>query len=241
MARRKQSKGSCEFCGKEMTRGGLTKHFKSCTKRKASIEGGSGAAHDNVYHLIVSDPYWPDMWLHLELGDSWSLEDLDDYLRTIWLECCGHLSRFEIDGLSYEPSTSVEVSKGWYEVESMDINIGQVLEVGQKINYAYDFGSTTHLQITVADVRQGKTITHLPVFLMARNQIPKFECQECKEQADFICHACMYDEEKSGLLCKKHKHKRNHQHVYDYGDLLTVVNSPRMGECGYSGPADPPY
>ena len=30
-----------------------------------------------------------------------TLEELDDFLRGAWLECCGHLSDFEIDGITY--------------------------------------------------------------------------------------------------------------------------------------------
>lgn len=27
----------------------------------------------------------------------------------------------------------------------------------------------------------------------------------------------------------------------DYGEPIELVNSPRLGMCGYTGPADPPY
>ncbi len=30
-----------------------------------------------------------------------TLADLDDFLRGIWLECCGHLSSFDIEGVTY--------------------------------------------------------------------------------------------------------------------------------------------
>ena len=33
---------------------------------------------------------------------SAALEELDYYLRTIWLECCGHLSRITIGGMLYD-------------------------------------------------------------------------------------------------------------------------------------------
>jgi hypothetical protein len=34
MARRKQSRGKCTFCGREMTRGGLVRHLKACPQRE---------------------------------------------------------------------------------------------------------------------------------------------------------------------------------------------------------------
>ena len=41
-------------------------------------------------------------WLHLEAPASVQLQLLDDFLRDLWLECCGHLSCFTIDGVRYE-------------------------------------------------------------------------------------------------------------------------------------------
>lgn len=40
--------------------------------------------------------------LVIEVKNTATLEDVDQFLRDIWLECCDHLSAFEIDGISYE-------------------------------------------------------------------------------------------------------------------------------------------
>ena len=44
--------------------------------------------------------------------------------------------------------------------------------------------------------------------------------------------------DQTGMLCKKHV--KGHPHDA-YGEPMPVVNSPRMGMCGYEGPAKPPY
>jgi len=49
-----------------------------------------------LYHLQVQDDWGGDFWLHLEMPGKATLEDLDYYLRAIWLECCGHLSQFSL-------------------------------------------------------------------------------------------------------------------------------------------------
>jgi hypothetical protein len=41
-----------------------------------------------------------------------------------------------------------------------------------------------------------------------------------------------------GTLCDEHA--RNHPHD-NYGEPTPLVNSPRVGLCGYDGPAEPPY
>jgi len=34
----------------------------------------------------------------------------------------------------------------------------------------------------------------------------------------------------------------NEAHPHEeYGEPIEIVNSPRLGLCGYTGPADPPY
>jgi hypothetical protein len=49
---------------------------------------------------------------------------------------------------------------------------------------------------------------------------------------------CLIEEEVWGVLCSKHA--KTHPHS-DYGDPIPLVNSPRLGMCGYEGPAEPPY
>src|SRR5438045_3051287 len=59
------------------------------------------AASGPALHLTVEDREIGAYWLHLEAGPTATLEDLDLYLRRIWLECCGHLSAFQINGVRY--------------------------------------------------------------------------------------------------------------------------------------------
>jgi len=53
---------------------------------------------ETLWHLRVHEAYNKDFWLDLEMTGSASLDKLDKYLRAIWLECCGHLSKFTIGG-----------------------------------------------------------------------------------------------------------------------------------------------
>ena len=86
MSRRKQSKGTCTFCGQEMTRGGLGKHLQSCAQRQAAIEKADTAKTNSIqplYHLLISDAYNSDFWLHLEMNGRSTLKHLDQYFRVI--------------------------------------------------------------------------------------------------------------------------------------------------------------
>jgi len=98
------------------------------------------------------------------------------------------------------------------------------------MEYEYDFGSTTHLKIKVVDERTGQ-VTGNGIQLMARNNPPEIPCDVCGKPAVELCVMCLYEGE--GALCKAHS--ENHKCDDDY--FLPVVNSPRVGVCGYTGDA----
>ncbi len=227
MARKTQTQGSCVFCGRQMTRSGLAKHLASCPQRQAAIQTaneGSGQTQ-RLYHLQVQDAWGGDFWLHLEMNGSATLADLDHYLRAIWLECCGHLSQFSIGGWSGR-----EIGK--------KRRADQVFQPGLVLTHIYDFGTSSETLIKVVGVREGKPLTRHPIYLMARNDIPQVECQVCGQPAAYLCQECMYEEGASGFLCEEHVQDHPHE---DYGEPIPLVNSPRLGMCGYDGPAEPPY
>ena len=78
-------------------------HLGACAQRQEAIAAADEQAGRNqtLYHLQVQDAWGGAYWLHLEMRGSATLEDLDFYLREIWLECCGHLSAFEIGPVRY--------------------------------------------------------------------------------------------------------------------------------------------
>jgi hypothetical protein len=89
------------------------------------------------------------------------------------------------------------------------------------------------------ETREGKPTTNKPIALMVRNLLPTSECIECKESALYLCLECLHDLNVWGTLCDRHLKK--HGHKDNYGDPLPLVNSPRLGMCGYDGPAEAPY
>jgi hypothetical protein len=70
--------------------------------RRAKKPTGRGEQGPQALVIGIDDRYAPgDYWLHLEAPITATLRALDGYLRDLWLECCGHLSIFEIDGRTY--------------------------------------------------------------------------------------------------------------------------------------------
>ena len=159
------------------------------------------------------------------MNGSAPLEKLDTYLRAIWLECCGHLSKFTIGGWGGR-----DIAKS----RKADWIFGPSLV----LRHLYDFGTTSETDIKVVRPREGKATTKLPIALLTRNIMPETICQECGELARWLCIECLYEKGESGYLCEAHV--EDHPH-YNYGDPMPLFNSPRVGMCGYDGPAEPPY
>jgi hypothetical protein len=113
----------------------------------------------------------------------------------------------------------------------MDVELGEILGKGSRFQHTYDFGTSTELKLRVVDERQGR-IGGESVRLLSQNEAPVWECEVCGEDASWICTFCMY-ERGNPFYCELHAE----DHDCDEPEMiLPVVNSPRMGMCGYTGP-----
>lgn len=209
----------------------MSRHLAACAKRReaaaatdAATDAGRGEPRELVL-LQVRDAGEGDFWLYLEVDGDATLKQVDSYLRAIWLECCGHLSEFSTGG--WDGRTVGKAQK-----------VGRAFRSGAELTHIYDFGTESVTLLKAIAVREGKRATRHPIALLARNAPPALECQECGEPATHFCAECVYEDEASGTLCARHASSHPHE---DYGGTVLLVNSPRMGLCGYEGPAEPPY
>jgi hypothetical protein len=215
---KQRSIGKCSLCGEMFGKAAMTRHLTKCSRTQTqATPGKQGPA--SAFHLVVEGG-WKVYWLQLSAPVRAPLSELDGFLRRIWLECCGHMSAFEIAGIRYSCSPMMEEERG------METPLGRVLDVGTRFSYEYDFGSTTELELAVVgfwnpDKPKGA------VQLLARNEPPPIICGQCKSQpATEICTAC-----EDGCLCEACAAE------HDCGEemFLPVANSPRVGVCAYTG------
>jgi hypothetical protein len=213
---RKAYHGTCLLCGKRLSKAGITRHLKACI---ASHPGpGHKTKEGDLVHLRVESTYSPLYWLDIEMPGVRTLAHLDQFLRKEWLECCGHLSSFYIRTHSYGDG---------YEDRSMAPLLKRVLpEPGIPFSYEYDFGSTTRLTLRVVAWRQGP-IPGEPVRILARNEPPVWPCAVCGKPAQWVCSFCF--DEPAPFYCDEH----GTTHECEEDGLSPVVDSPRMGVCGY--------
>jgi hypothetical protein len=224
-----QSHGKCHLCNQTFSKAAMSRHLAKCVEAHAASGKGvsrSPPKTEKLFHLVAEGQGAPMYWLHLEVPARATLEDLDIFLRNIWLECCGHMSAFRIGEESY----SVAPDPDWGDEQGMDVELGEVFEPGMKFSYEYDFGSTTELALKVVGEREGTASKKEPVRLLARNDPPEVLCGVCKKAP-----ATIIDVENSweptGWLCEACAEKQG----VDEEMTLPVVNSPRAGVCAYTG------
>ena len=114
-----------------------------------------------------------------------------------------------------------------FSEDSLDIKIQakKILEKGLTFSHTYDFGSSTDLQINELDEHYDNTRPKNKIEILMRNNQIDQKCKLCGGKATLICAECYYDEEI--YLCKSCEEPHG-GHV-----LSSIVNSPRMGVCGY--------
>ena len=156
-------------------RTGIAKHLQTCKKRVDLCEKAEKT--EKYFELLLYVEYNKDYWLIIQIKENATLDDLDRFIRDIWVECCGHLSVFEIDGVSYEREPDDDF--GWGEpAKSTNHTLKQVLTTGMIFNYEYDFGSTTEIMVKVLDHYSAQKQNE-KVVILSRNNSPEFACSIC--------------------------------------------------------------
>lgn len=237
---------TCLLCRAEFDKSIIWRHLSKCA---ANIEqgyiGNKKYKKRTLYLLRIQAKYNPFYWLYVEAQDQARVGDVDDLLRGIWLECCGHLSAFswadtadQKDAWSLEEF--IETGTGEYPNDvPMDATIQSVWKPKRNLQYQYDFGTTTDLTLRMVSQRSGLVKPKELVRVVARNHQPVVPCGNCGQPATVVSPEYSYDT--SGWLCDACRTKStvpdnaDEDEYYDEQYFLPVLNSPRTGACGYNG------
>ncbi len=223
-----QTKGQCRLCGAVYNLGHISRHLKTCAP-KGLAQSAEKRKPQPVFLISVTSKPVKTYWIHVAMPASARLSVLDRFLRRIWVECCDHLSLFVIDGEEYMSGNFINEYDE--DIGSMEERARDVLDVGTEFDYYYDMGSTTELELRVLSLFDAPVPSN-EVILLARNQPPVILCNNCGNQpAKWICPECSW--RGKGWLCEECA--RTHDCDYELDEFLPVVNSPRVGVCGYTG------
>jgi hypothetical protein len=204
-----KSEGKCLFCNQLFPQKEIGKHLASHLVKMEKDD--TSKSPETFCHIEVESGV---MFLHLLVKGKASMKKIDTFLKDIWLECCGHLSSFSHNN-----------SKIAFTQKVMD-----VFETWAKIDHDYDYGDTT--SVSLKGIKNYALKLNEDIVLLSRNQPLKLICAKCeKHPAENICTVCDWD-----FYCEScsSKHEKECDDFADYAKM-PVVNSPRMGVCGYMG------
>lgn len=231
-----QTKGFCKYCGKEYTRSGMLHHLSSCKNRTICLEKETGKRRCRYFQIVIYGKYLKDYWLIVETSEDTILDELDQFIRDIWVECCGHLSAFEINGVQYEKVPDTDRFWG-PPAKNMNYRLKDVVNVGDRMLYEYDFGSTTELIMSIHNVRDGEKGNH-EIVILSRNNPSQIMCSNCgQNEAKWVNPQGYYDGNPFWCEeCLRETDNKIEESEYDELEFfLPICNSPRMGVCGYEG------
>ncbi len=172
--------GKCYYCNKELTERTIKRHMKNCSGMKQVIEEKMKDTKEVRDQFIISikDKYKPNVYcIYVSIDANLQLQHLDKFIRDIWVECCGHLSAFNIDREMYHDN-----SDGQYE---MNFYLKDILNVDKKFEYQYDFGSTTYLILEVVDMIKVPS-EFSQIEIIARNNVEGDGCSS-NSPRDGVC------------------------------------------------------
>ena len=222
------SSGKCELCGKSYRKSGMTRHLQSClakTRQNGRFQRGQGKS----IHLFVEDTYRTEYWMHLAVPETAELAEVDQHLRDVWLECCGHLSSFFIGRAEYKwhifGTDELFSAFDERELDTMDIELGLVAPPRTEFSHWYDYGTTTALRL--------RSMGELPgdgsgrISLLARNEAPEIDCSMCGAPATWVGPSEEDWIAMTAGLCDNCAPASGYR--------LPIINSPRCGVCAYDG------
>ena len=224
-ARAEQTRGQCRLCAKRFTKGGMARHVRACQAKAAGGAGTGGLL------VALQDRAVGGYWLVVQVAADAAWYDLDAFLRAIWVECCGHMSCFVVGGTTF--IGDLDHADWADDPASMDELIGDTVGVGSRFRYEYDFGTTTELEGRVVATAAGGGLEAVEV--LARNDPPVRPCVDCGRPATQVCGMCYQGVDTPCWYCDTCR-SRHHCDDADGEYFLPVVNSPRVGLCGYCGP-----
>ena len=256
--------GTCNLCRGTVSGNRIRRHLLRCIEARTGLSASRNPGRRDRRRNALKTAYISirsreqPHWLELGVRSDAQLHELDRFLRSLWLECCGHLSHFQIGGVTYS-AVVPKPGDDWrfepmYDGEEawrhMGRSVNAAIPVLAKFEHEFDYGSPTELVLEHVAVF-GELAQRLAPFqpwhggkivILARNDSLRV-CLRCRRPAQWKAvpeydedeeYHYEYDEElylEEGVMS-----------AYDLdpltfcddcapedGDFLPLPNSPREG------------
>ena len=197
--------GICNVCRQTLPGNQAHRHIARCVEDVYGIRAVRATAKGRrrlsfrTVHISVRGLERPH-WMELGVRADTTLHELDRFLRSVWLECCGHLSHFDIGGVVY--SMMVPMPGDDFHFEPMDAQeehwrhmgaaVGSAIKPATWFEHQYDYGTTTELDLRHVNEFEGLAQALGPaqpwhggkIVVLARNH-PLRSCSQCGRPAQW--------------------------------------------------------
>ena len=188
---RRAGKAQCNLCIDEKSATQMGNHIAQELDYIQTFQQLTHGANNlnRFLHVEIQHQRAKHFWMHLLVQHRTTLGQLDAFLCTAWLECCGHLSQFDFHGLTASSPDSRKLGFLAFDEDDdidddgeplIDWNTAAIraMPPGMTGTHEYDFGSTTTLQIT--SHRSVRLSTGSDVMVIARNA--PVSCDVCEKE-----------------------------------------------------------
>lgn len=246
MRKMKAVQGFCKACKLSLNPAAMGDHLKTCssiTKAYLNAASGEDENYPSVPSIIlrISSQLrdWKQRyWIYVAAPKDLPLTALDSFIKSIWVECCGHNSGFRHRGMTV--SRLRPIGATFYPTSSTN-----------EIDYIYDFGTPTELTIEyVADLPGFLFTPANHIIVLARNKQARMKCHVCEQMTakwiytsggyDFLptCTACKvkYTEDDDGEE-EEADEEENEEGEADEEEIevpVQVVDESDADDCDYS-------
>ena len=157
------SLGRCHICGIAVRAEDASAHAQSCVRTATQTNFGNydldtrHSGNGTILIWVRADEV--RQWMTLAVRSTTSLRQLDQFLRDLWLECCGHTSHFEIGGTRYGPRARgsghtrlADADPAKSDERNMMHTLEEVIGPGElfRYEYGYDYVYNTCLDLECA-------------------------------------------------------------------------------------------
>ncbi len=187
---RRAGRARCNLCGDQKSATQMGNHIAQELEAVQRAEQWRQEPIDinGFLHIEIQHQRAKHFWMRLLMQHRTTLGQLDAFLRTAWLEWCGHLSRFDFHGLTanspgrrnpgFLASDDDEIDDDGELLIDWNTPAITAMPPGVTGIHEYDFGSTTTLDIT--SHRSVRLRVEGDILLIARNA--PVACDVCAEE-----------------------------------------------------------
>ena len=254
--------GTCCVCRQTVAVNQIRRHLPRCIEAHTGLRPSSNPRRrdrrrifQKTAHISIRSRERPH-WLELGVRCDVTLYELDAFLRSVWLECCGHLSNFRINDETYSivvplPGTGRRFEPEYdYEenLKHMGRSVNAAVPPLARFRHEYDYGTPTELELEYVAVYGELVQVVAPtqpwhggrIVILARNHSLR-ACLCCGKPArwKFVAEYGEYEEyddelyEEEGVLCEDDLDPITfcEDCAPADGDFVPLTNSPRSGDA----------